>query len=87
MTQGSSSSADLSRYKPSSNTKKGGKTIEPEVQGGDTIITNPVIEAKALLDTGSLPGNFVIVDLLKRINGTDSIHKTDHPIRVCSGHV
>jgi hypothetical protein len=40
-----------------------GITIEPEVQEGDTIITNPVIEARALLDTGSLPGNFITVDL------------------------
>jgi hypothetical protein len=40
-----------------------GITIEPEVQGGDYIITNPVIEARALLHTGSLPGNFITVDL------------------------
>jgi hypothetical protein len=66
-------------------TKRRGITIDPEVQKGDTIITNPVVEAKSLLDTGSLPGNFITVDLLKRINGTDSIYKTDHPIRVCSG--
>jgi hypothetical protein len=66
-------------------TQRRGITIDPEVQEGDTTITNPIIEARALLDTGSLPGNFVTVDLLKRIKGTDSIYKTDHPIRVCSG--
>jgi hypothetical protein len=60
-----------------------GITIDPEVQEGDTKITNPIIEARAVLDTGSLPGNFVTVDLLKRIKGTDSICKTDHPIPVC----
>jgi hypothetical protein len=54
--------------------QRSGITIEPEVQEGDTTTTNPVIEARALLDTGSLPGNFITVDLLKRINGTDSIH-------------
>jgi transposase InsO family protein len=47
--------------------------------------TNPVVKAKALLDTGSLPGNFITVDLLKRIHGSDSLYKTDQPIRVCSG--
>ena len=62
-----------------------GTTIALEAQGGATITTNPVIEAKALLDTGSLAGNFIAVDLIKRINGTDSIYKTDQPIRVCSG--
>jgi hypothetical protein len=62
-----------------------GITIDPEVQEGDKTITNPIIEARALLDTGSLPGNFITVDLLKRINGTDGIYKTDHLIRVCSG--
>jgi hypothetical protein len=40
-----------------------GITIEPEVQEGDTTITNPAVEARALLDTGSLPGNFITVDL------------------------
>jgi hypothetical protein len=62
-----------------------GITIEPEVQEGDTIKTNLIIEARALLDTGSLPGNLIKIDLLKRINGTDSIYKIDHSIRVCSG--
>jgi hypothetical protein len=33
-----------------------------------------------LLDTGSLPGKFITVDLLKIINDTDSIYKTGHPI-------
>jgi hypothetical protein len=48
-------------------------------------MTNPAIKAKALLDTGSLPGNFITVDLLKRIKGSDCLYKTDQPIRVCSG--
>ena len=41
--------------------------------------------AEALLDTGCLPGNFISLSLLNKINGSDSIRKTDHPIRVCSG--
>jgi hypothetical protein len=45
-------------------------TNPPPIQRrGITIISNPVLKARALLDTGSLPGNFITVDLLRRING------------------
>ena len=60
-------------------------TIEEEAHRGAPTMTNPAIKAKALLDTGSLPGNFITVDLLKRIKGSDCLYKTDQPIRVCSG--
>jgi hypothetical protein len=39
-------------------------------------MTNPAIKAKAFLDTGSLPSNFITVDLLKRIKGSDCLYKT-----------
>ena len=41
--------------------------------------------AKALLDTGCLPGNFISLSLLRKLNGSDSVRRTDYPIRVCSG--
>ena len=43
------------------------------------------VETNALLDTGSLPGNFISIALLLKIKGTDCLYKTDQPMRVCSG--
>ena len=58
-----------------------GTTEEEALRGREIII----IETKALLDTGRLPGNFISIGLLQKIDGSDSTYKTDHPMRVCSG--
>ena len=64
---------------PGTSPRKG--TTEKKAQQGREII----IETKALLDTGSLPGNSISIGLLQKINGSDSLFKTDQPMRVCSG--
>ena len=64
---------------PGTNPPRG--ITEVEAQQG----LEKIVETKALLDTGSLPGNFLSMDLLHKIDGSDSLYKTDQPMRVCSG--
>ena len=69
----------LTIHSPGTNPPKW--TTEHEALEGKNII----VEANALLDTGSLPGNSISIDLLHKIKGSDCLCKTDQPMRVCSG--
>jgi hypothetical protein len=45
----------------------------------------PAIKCSALLDSGSIAGNFINAELLNALNGHSSLYKTNKPLRVCSG--
>lgn len=53
----------------------------------DTSSTTPAfpVEARALLDSGSLAGDFINNKTLLALKGQPYIRKTDTPLRVCSG--
>jgi hypothetical protein len=59
-------------------------------QTGTVLRTTPEaqshgVNALALLDSGSLAGNFVNEKMLKKLRGSDLLYSTDTPMRVCSG--
>ena len=43
------------------------------------------VQAEVLLDTGSLPGDFISQNLVHKLRGENSIYKTHIPLTVCSG--
>jgi hypothetical protein len=43
------------------------------------------VEARALLDTGALGGDFISGDLVRRLNGEKFIYNTKREVMVCSG--
>ena len=43
------------------------------------------VQAEMLLDTGSLPGDFISQNLVHKLRGENSIYKTHTPFTVCSG--
>ena len=43
------------------------------------------VEGDALLDTGSIPGNFISRDCLVRMNALPYIYTSPVPMTVCSG--
>ena len=43
------------------------------------------VQAEVLLDTGSLPGDFISQNLVHKLRGENSVYKTSSPLTVCSG--
>jgi hypothetical protein len=48
-------------------------------------VPTPGINCQALLDTGSIAGDFINNDLLLKLNGRNHTYKTNKPLKVCSG--
>ena len=58
---------------------------EMERKEEDTRPIPPEIEANALLDTGSLAGDFISDQMVKKLNATQFITLAEHKLCVCSG--
>jgi hypothetical protein len=48
-------------------------------------VPTPGINCQALLDTGSIAGDFINNDLLLKLNGRNHTYKTNKLLKVCSG--
>ena len=61
------------------------RTTSPGATTPDPGVPTHEIKCAALLDSGSIAGNFINADLLNKLNGKNRLYKTDKPLRVCSG--
>ena len=50
-----------------------------------SLTPNRKVRSKILLDTGSLPGDFISQDLVHKLHGENFVYITPHPLTVCSG--
>ena len=62
-------------------------TTQDPTRATRTSITapTPAVNCLALIDSGSIAGNFINYSLLKKLNGANRLYKSDKPLRVCSG--
>ena len=64
-----------------------GKRILTEMEEKEeaTRLIPPEVEANALLDTGSLAGDFISDQMVKKLGASNFVTLAEHKLRVCSG--
>jgi hypothetical protein len=67
------------------NPLKSSKITEEGATANQEPAQTQEIECQALLDSGSIAGNFINNDLLLQLNGRNKTYKTTKPLQVCSG--